>query len=31
MACVGLKMFGSSTNKLSADKIREMRQRNYGF
>lgn len=28
---VGLKMFGTSTNKLSADKIREMRQRNYGF
>ena len=31
MACVGLRSIGSSVNRLSADKINEMRKKNYGY
>jgi len=30
-ACVGIKAFGSSQGKLTPDKIKEMRMKNYGF
>ena len=31
MACVGLRSIGSSINRLTPDKINEMRRKNYGY